>query len=195
MENLSGDAGPSCRSAISEDKLFSLQAFEPSDADLAGVNEDEDEEMLSESDIKGKSKAKEKPKPRYKPALRPRRRVRDSEVIHIDCDDEESGDEDDDDEDDDMSDFIVESDEDEEEKDLRRALKTRMRKRASRAVIVDSDDEFADTPQDAEAIFGARPKMDMPREKIKLMPRFLPSTKMKVSEDFFSGCASLTSFL
>jgi hypothetical protein len=146
--------------------LFSRHAFEPSDADLSGLWE-EDVEM-DDVPVKGKAKAR---------AKRAARRMPDSEVIVIDSDSNEE--ESEDDEDDDMSDFIVESDEDEEEKDIRRALK---RSRANRrAIVLDSDDE--DTPEDAEAIFGARSKTQISQEQIKLMPRFLPSTKMKVLVD------------
>jgi hypothetical protein len=147
--------------------LFSLCAFEPSDTDLSRGHEEEDVEM-TDVPVKGKAKAR---------AKRGARRMPDSdEVIVIDSDEEES---EDDDDDDDMSDFIVESDEDEEEKDIRRALK---RNRANRRpIVLDSDDE--DTPEDSEAIFGERPKTQISQEQIKLMPRFLPSTKMKVLVD------------
>ena len=80
--------------------------------------------------------------------------------------------------DDDMSDFIVGSDEDEEEKDARRALKKRVGKKRAH-VILDSDDE-RDTPEEKEIIFGVRKKVAISKAAIKLMPRFLPSTKMKV---------------
>lgn len=81
----------------------------------------------------------------------------------------------DDDDDDDLSDFIVHSDEDEEEKDARRALKKRLTngKRSTRQIILDSDDE-------ADVIHGARPTFEGTPEQIALMPKFLPSTKMKV---------------
>lgn len=84
--------------------------------------------------------------------------------------------EDSDDDDDDMSDFIVESDEDEEEKDARRARKTRLGKKRAK-LLLDSDEEM----EYADVICGAKPDyVDIPLEEIKLMPRFLPSTKMKV---------------
>jgi len=77
-----------------------------------------------------------------------------------------------------MSDFIVESDEDEEEKDARRALKKRLGKKRAN-VIFDSDDE-PDTPEEKEVLFGVRKRKDISPEALKLMPRFLPSSKMKV---------------
>lgn len=81
-------------------------------------------------------------------------------------------------EDDDMTDFIVESDEDEEEKDVRRALKRRLGKRKS-FIVLDSDEEMADTPEEKEVIFGAK-KVPVSEKEIATMSRFLPSTKMKV---------------
>jgi hypothetical protein len=84
-----------------------------------------------------------------------------------------------DDEDEDMGDFIVQSD-DEGDKDIRRNLKKRLGKR--RAIAVDSDDEIEDSPEDKEVLFGAK-KAPAPGEAIKLMPRFLPSTKMKVRQE------------
>ncbi|KAG6850029.1 hypothetical protein H0H93_002233 [Arthromyces matolae] len=78
------------------------------------------------------------------------------------------------DDDDDMSDFIVEDDEDEEEEAVRRTLKKSLGRRKA-MIIIDSDDE--ETPEEKEVIFGKA----VPRtaENIKLMPKFLPSTKMK----------------
>lgn len=174
--------GPSCRSAICVEKLFKGEAFEPTAKDLLS---DEERAMMEDSDdpdmndifsslkVKGKGKAKAK-KPKAKRAVR--RRILDSDDI-IGSEDESE----DDNEDDDMSDFIVESDEDEEEKDAARKLKKRMGKK--RAIIISDDeteaeDEIEDSPEEKEIIFGERKKV--PKEHIKLMPRFLPSTKMKV---------------
>ncbi|KAH7924689.1 hypothetical protein BV22DRAFT_1012721 [Leucogyrophana mollusca] len=151
---------PSCRSAISADKLFSRGAFEPTDEELQGkpapekevIDIDSDDEMLGISelvrrDAKGKGK-------------RTRRAAYDSE------------DEQDEERDDDMSDFIVESDEDEEEKDARRALKKSLGKR--RAMVVESDDEMDDV------VIGApRTQEALPTGPVKMMSKFLPSTKMK----------------
>lgn len=99
-----------------------------------------------------------------------------------------SSDDDFEDDEDSMSDFIVDSDEDEEEKNARRALKKRLRKGKERAreVIEISDDE-----EDSDVIFGAKPDGPLDEEKRKLMPKFLPSTKMKVSKmawKRFFGC-------
>jgi len=84
---------------------------------------------------------------------------------------------DDDDDDDDMSDFIVDDDEDEEEKDARRMSKKRLGKRRAN-VVLDSDDEMEDSPEEIGILYGR--KVPLPAGKIALMPKFLPSTKMKV---------------
>ena len=78
---------------------------------------------------------------------------------------------------DDMSDFIVEDGEDEEEKDARRMSKKRLGKRRA-TVVLDSDEEMEDSPEEKQVLFGK--KIPLSTEKIELMPRFLPSTKMKV---------------
>lgn len=107
------------------------------------------------------------------------KRKRATHKVVLDSDDiiisEAESEEEEDDED--MDDFIVQSDEDEEEKDARRKLRKRLGKR--RAIVVDSDDEIEDSPEDKEVLFGAK-KAPASGEPIKLMPRFLPSTKMKV---------------
>jgi len=138
-----------------------------------------DVEEYAPRDRKGKGKAKAPPR---RPA-RARRYATESddegdEVGELDSGDEAV------DEDDDMSDFIVESDEDEEEKDARRALKKRLGKKRT-TVILDSDDEI-ETPEEKEVIFGLRKKVPVSEEAIKLMPRFLPSTKMKVTNIRFN---------
>jgi hypothetical protein len=148
----------------------------PSDTDLLLDTEDpkadSDVEMedltIFPKDRKGKAKAKPK---KVKRAVR--RLVLDSDDIigsETESDDEEVDDE--------MSDFIVENDEDEEEKDARRILKKRLRKRKA-IVVLDSDEEMEDTPEESEVLFGAR-KAPVSDEAVKVMPRFLPSTKMKV---------------
>ncbi|KAJ6631188.1 SNF2 family N-terminal domain-containing protein [Mycena sp. CBHHK59/15] len=163
---------PACRSPICSEKLFLSAAFAPTDKDLE-ENADTDIEMLDAEPVtKGKTKAKAK-------EARSARRRSARQFVVLDSEDTRASDADteseDEDEDDDMSDFIVESDEDEEEKDARRILKKRVGKR--RAIIVDSDDEI-DTPEEHEVLLGA-PKKNLSKEAIKLMPRFLPSTKMK----------------
>jgi hypothetical protein len=170
-----GLQGPACRSPICSEKLFTRVAFMPSDADLlpgaAKLVADSDAEMedctVSAKDNKGKGKAKPKT------MRRARRLVLDSDDIIVseaESDDEQI--------DDDMSDFIVESDEDEGEKDARRGLKKRLGKRKA-IVVLDSDEEKEDTPEEREVLFGA-PRASVSDEAVKLMPRFLPSTKMKV---------------
>lgn len=82
-------------------------------------------------------------------------------------------------EDDGLSDFIADEDEDsEDEKAARKRLSKRLGKK--RAIVLDSDEEESD---DGEVLFGRpSPTMaDIPKEQIRMMPRFLPSTKMKVS--------------
>ncbi|KAJ7275100.1 SNF2 superfamily protein [Mycena rebaudengoi] len=163
---------PSCRSAICSDKTFLSAAFEPTDKDLE-ADEDSDIEMLDAAPAKSKAKAKGKGKAKAKSKAPAKKRsarvdaVRDSET------------ESEDDEDDDMSDFIVEDDEDEEEKDERRKFKKALNKRKA-FTILDSDEESADddTPEEIEVLHGVR-KEKLTKEAIKLMPRFLPSTKMK----------------
>lgn len=163
--------GPACRSPICSGKLFTRAAFVPSDADLLPGNEnpeaDSNMEMedctISAKDRKGKGK----------PKRAARRLILDSDDVTVseaESDDEEVGD--------DMGDFIVEDDEDEEEKDARRELKKRLGKRKA-LVVLDSDEEREETPEESEVLFGAR-KAPASDGAIKLMPRFLPSTKMKV---------------
>lgn len=165
--------GPACRAAISKDKVFSRQAFEPSDKELADGSEAEDSEDMPElSDIfedavKGKAKK------------RTIRRVVDSE------DDSEG------ELDSEMEDFIVHSDEDEEEKDARRAQ--RKRKGKKRAVMtIDSDYESDSGREDDNVIYGKKARVSLPKEQVKMLPRFLPSTKMKVRH---SSSTSLDSLL
>jgi hypothetical protein len=129
--------------------------------------DDSDEDMPSVADIfkvssKGKGKAK---KAKKRPARRAR--ILDSDDVIPEEDEED---------DDDMSDFIVQSDEDEEEKNERLKIKKRMGKR--RAIVLDSDDEV--DQEESDIIHGAKKYVPEQPEQIRLMPRFLPSTKMKV---------------
>lgn len=168
--------GPACRSPICSEKLFTRAAFMPSDADLSTETEspvaDSDLEMkdgtIFTKDCKAKGKAKQKK------SKRGARRV----VLDSDEDDIVSEAESDDEDEDDMSDFIVQSDEDEEDKDAHRNLKKRLGKRKA-IMVLDSDEEIEDTPEESDVLFGAQkvPASDVP---VKLMPRFLPSTKMRV---------------
>lgn len=143
------------------DKLFSRCAFEPTDAELAeksGIRSeglvDENMSEIFEDTVKVKGKAKK----------RSARRIVDSE------DDTEG------ELDNDLDDFIVQSDEDESEKDARRAERKRLGKKA---VVSDSEDESGG--EDNEVIYGKKASTPVSQEEIKLLPRFLPSTKMKVS--------------
>ncbi|KAF8067663.1 SNF2 family N-terminal domain-containing protein [Lyophyllum atratum] len=155
---------PGCRSAICSEKLFARDAFLPSDADLLSVADTPDVNMdgPSPKDRKGKGKARPK-----------RTRHRNHNADDVVGSEPESSDED---EDDDLSDFIVEDDEDEEEKDARRELKKRLAKKATR-MVVDSDEDMEESPEEREVLFGKKPAMSS--EAVKLMPKFLPSTKMK----------------
>lgn len=153
---------PSCRAPISADTIFIREAFEPTDAELSGdVSASSDDEMLEISDMilwgsKGKGRAGR---------IRKRRAI---------CDSEEEEDDDDDD-DDDLSDFIVEDGEDEEKKDVRRNIKKRLRTR--RAMVVESDDEL--DADERQVVIGRSPrKVPTSMGQVKMMSRFLPSTKM-----------------
>ncbi|TFY57616.1 hypothetical protein EVG20_g8474 [Dentipellis fragilis] len=181
---------PTCRSAVSADKLFSRAAFEPTDEDLeAATNathpsqyikvDSSDVEMLgneSEEDTPYVGKGKARARPVRAARKKPRRKTYDSE------DDSEHADLDDD-----LSDFIVGSDEDEEEKTARRSTRKRVSKK--RAIVLDSDDEES-------VVFGLPKKQPVKQEaqaepsgsgeakgkakgKVQLMSKFLPSTKMK----------------
>lgn len=150
--------GPSCRSAISADRIFVREAFEPQEDDLAeaGLSRCKVDTSCNILDVfedmrydpKGKGKAKKR--------LRKKRSTYDS-----DCDD------------DDLSDFIVEDGEDEDEKDARHELKRLKRKR----MIVESDDDIEE--DERETVLGHK-KPEVATAEVKIMSRFLPSTKMKV---------------
>ncbi|CAA7263247.1 unnamed protein product [Cyclocybe aegerita] len=177
---------PCCRGPINSKKIFSRAAFEPTDEDLnPKAAYDSDIEMMDANDVplrKGKGKGKGKGKAT---ARRPRKAAS-GRRTYIESHDEgndvnASGSDEgyQDDEDDDMSDFIVQSDEDEEQKDAYRATKKRLGKKRA-TVILDSDDE---TPEEKEVLLGVNPKGPTTPEQIALMPKFLPSTKMKYMMD------------
>ncbi|KAI0342316.1 hypothetical protein BDW22DRAFT_1395176 [Trametopsis cervina] len=161
---------PVCRGKISETHIFSREIFEPMEDEL----KDEDVEMVDAA-----------PKPAPGRVLRKRKATRGH---LIDSGEERSGDDDDYD---DLSDFIVGSDEDEEEQTARRELKKRLSKakgkRAVRKIVVDSDDEY-----DEDIIHGAKPDIDIEAtpEQIAMMPKFLPSTKMKFMMETLRTLAS-----
>lgn len=169
-------AGPVCRSDVSRGKLFSRSTFEPSDKDLCPEAEDDtgDEDAFPTRATKAKGKAKKAKKPPQ--ARRPFAKSDDEIGANTAAGTEDGYSEDDDV--DDIGDFIVQSDEDEEEKDARRVLKKRMCKKRNN-VILDSNDE-PEMPEEQGVIFGVRKKVRLSKEAIKLLPRFLPSTKMKV---------------
>ena len=154
------------------------EPFEPTDKELNPNAQDDDEDIIMISDdedevpiydSKSKGRVVSKPtKSRHK--ARSAFDESDDEGYDVNISDS--------DDDDDMSDFIVESDEDEEEKDARRFLKKRHGKKRNN-VILDSDDE-PETLEEKEIIFGVRKKVAISKEAMKLMPRFLPSSKMKV---------------
>lgn len=134
-------------------------------SESADKDESKQSAILTKVKGKGKAKAKAKGKGKRKSALS-------ADIIDIDAldDDDEDKDEDDDD---DLSDFIVDSDEDEEEEDTRQQLKKALGKRKA-FIVLDSDDEGDEVEQ---VVFG-RKKNSMSGQ-IKLMPKFLPSTKMQ----------------
>jgi hypothetical protein len=170
--NSDGKTGPSCRTAVSAEKMFSRQAFEPTDADLDPTvvkpEDGDDTDIPDISDVfedaikvsKGKGKAKKRA-----------RRIVDSE------DDSEGG------LDSEMEDFIVHSDEDEAEKDARRAEKRLGKKRV--IAKIESDDEM-ESGDDREVIYGKKARVSILKEQVELLPRFLPSTKMKVNEFYLA---------
>lgn len=179
---------PVCRAFIGPEKFFSREAFEPTDRELNPAAQDdeveedaivisEDEDEAPIYDRKGKGKAAQKPTKSRRRKARRAFAESDDEGDDVNY----SGSEEEDNSDDDMSDFIVGSDEDEEEKDARRALKKRLGKKRAH-VILDSDEE-GDTPEEKEVIFGVRKKTTLSKAAIKLMPRFLPSSKMKYMMD------------
>ena len=175
-------SGPVCRSLLTEETLFSRQAFEPTAKELnpTALQEDEDHKM---SDIEeflpgGKGKGSTSIKPRRSGRPGRRRVVSESDDEGDDVLRSDSEDDYDDDEDN-LSDFIVQSDEDEEEKDARRAMNKRQGKKRAH-IIIDSDDE-PDTPEEKEVIFGVPKKVPTKEKMVMTMSRFLPSTKMKVS--------------
>ncbi|KAL4260457.1 SNF2/RAD54 helicase family protein [Pleurotus pulmonarius] len=173
---------PVCRSSITAEKLFSRSAFEPSEEDLdpslakpkpkADANEDPNSVFWRTRKGKGKAKAKAKGKTKTKS----------KRVTVIDsadeCYSEEEEASEDYEDDDNMSDFIVDSDEDEdyEEKSASRAIKKRLTKRT---IVLDSDDE----KPDEQVVFGLKPVIKPTPAAhdgtVMMMPKFLPSTKMK----------------
>ncbi|KAK0480890.1 SNF2 family N-terminal domain-containing protein [Armillaria novae-zelandiae] len=159
---------PNCRQPISGNLLFDRAAFEPSDAELNGSENtggDESKQSRISTKAKGKGKAKAKGKDKRKLALS-------ADIIDINALDDDDKDEDEDE--DDLSDFIVDSDKDEEEKDARQQLKKALGKRKA-FVVLDSDEEGDKVEQ---VVFGRKKKNPMSGQ-IKLMPKFLPSTKMQ----------------
>ncbi|KAJ3780230.1 SNF2 family N-terminal domain-containing protein, partial [Lentinula aff. detonsa] len=150
---------PSCRAQISEDLLFEQAAFMPTDEELREAN----------GECKGKTKARTKARNVDSKCLA----VMDSnDVIEIGSDSEYE-----DDDNDKRCDFIVQSDEDEEEKDARKKPKKYLR-RPKTMVILDSDEEVTNDEEN-EVIFGRNNATKLSPEATKLLPRFLPSTKLK----------------
>ncbi|TFK39291.1 SNF2 family N-terminal domain-containing protein [Crucibulum laeve] len=161
---------PACRAAICSEKLFNRKAFEPSDNDLFPEPQGSSGVEIFDGTKKG---SKGKGKARNKRTVKQR--------THLDSDDPIMSDEipSEDDDDDDMNDFIVRTDEEDDEKDARHIAKKRLGKR--RAVVVyDSEDEIdSNTPEEEEVILGSKRKFEVPEDSIELLPKFLPSTKMK----------------
>ena len=187
IRTLSADCllGPVCRDAIYEEKLCSRKIFEPTDAELSGDVKPEPELVATDSGSERKEvdefltpEPDLQRRPKARQAKRKACRVIESDS-EVDIVEEE-------DDDDDLSDFIVQSDEDEDEKDARAVLKKRLGKRkVHKAAVIDidegehgSDDEVIIRPTKPRASAGAAAL----REKMKSVPKFLPSTKMKVCE-------------
>ena len=156
---------PACRNPISQEKLFSHTAFEPSDAEMRAAKVEEDDAVPI---LDGE--------PRVGRVLRRRRSC--SLSIHSEYDDE-----------DDLDDFIVEDGHEDSDDDddfngrrERKAEKKRRHKAKGKArAIILSDDE-----DDDDVICGAKPDYDFvpapgagPTE-IRMLPKFVPSAKMKV---------------
>ncbi|KAF9071904.1 SNF2 family N-terminal domain-containing protein [Rhodocollybia butyracea] len=166
---------PACRSNVKQTLLFEQYAFLPTDEDLKealGEGADSDIEMDEPSAEPSKSEGKGKAPVRKTNRKKKLVVLSDDESDTIDVDAIQSDSETDDD--DDMSDFIVDSDEDEEEKDARKTLKKRLGKRQATRII-DSDEE-SEKEEEKEIVFA-----------IKLLPKFLPSTKMKAMMEYIKN--------
>ncbi|KAF9028186.1 hypothetical protein BDZ89DRAFT_1066328 [Hymenopellis radicata] len=151
---------PSCRSAISKDKLFERAIFEPTNA-----------ELFPKTDHCRKAKAKV---------------VEDVDIV-MDTEDEveqalKEGEEDEDNSD--MSDFIVDDDDDDDAdykdkgRSSRKATQSKPVNGSRRKpfVVLDSDEE-EDEPEIKEVVFGKKKKEELTPEALQY--RFLASTKMK----------------
>ncbi|EGO03554.1 hypothetical protein SERLA73DRAFT_69411 [Serpula lacrymans var. lacrymans S7.3] len=144
---------PSCRGPVSHIKIFAREAFEPSDSELNG-DEKHTAKAFEDTDDEMVSIFNANKRPRR---LMKRRTFEESER----------------DDDDRMSDFIVQSDEEDNDAE-RHVMKKRLGKR--RAIVLDSDDDMDSEAE--EVIYGKRDS-SIPKEQVKMMPKFLPSTKMK----------------
>ncbi|PCH44932.1 hypothetical protein WOLCODRAFT_145249 [Wolfiporia cocos MD-104 SS10] len=155
---------PACRGVITKHKLFLLKAFEPSDDMLGASGASGSSEEAEVHDLDDSFAQDERPL--LGRTLR-KRKCRQRRVYDLE-------DEQDEDYDDDLSDFIVQDGEDEEEKNARHALKKRLGKR--RAIVLSDEEDV-----DEDIICGVRPDppRDLSPEQVKMLPRFLPSTKMK----------------
>ncbi|KAJ4468754.1 SNF2 superfamily protein [Lentinula aciculospora] len=178
---------PACRSPISKDLLFEQAAFMPTDEELKETSAQVKISDVETVDVATKNRTKGKARSRA--SLNRKTKMKTQRSIILDSDDIidvdaihtglEAEDEDDHkDDDDNFSDFIVESDEDEEEKEECKALKKRLGKRKA-TIIFDSDEEETDE-EEKRIIFGKRRAKELSSEAIKLLPKFLPSTKMKI---------------
>lgn len=163
--------GPSCRSAISKDRLFDRAIFEPTNAELFPKQTTVVFKSKQRAAAKNKGKAKAQ--------------VNDDDDIVMDTDDEveQAFREDEDDEHNgDMSDFIVDDDDDDADyKDRRSSRKGPKSKpvhgsRRKPFVVLESDDE-EDEPEIKEVVFGKKKKEELTPEALQY--RFLASTKMK----------------
>ncbi|KAJ8073759.1 hypothetical protein PM082_012037 [Marasmius tenuissimus] len=180
---------PACRSPINPNRLFMRSAFEPTDEDLfppekPEKSNDTDSEMMEVDTVvpakkraaKGKAKAKAAPAVKDLSGVididalasdsegdalskEPRWSDRPGKLpVYVISDSEDDDQEEDAGSDDSMDDFIVQSDED-EEKDARREQKKSLGRRRAQ-IVLDSDDEIEDTPEEKEVIFGTKKKRD-----------------------------------
>ncbi|KAJ7148304.1 SNF2 family N-terminal domain-containing protein [Mycena filopes] len=146
---------PACRTPISIEQVFPSAAFQPTENDLQD-DADSDIQMLDITPANPTAKDKGKRKSQAK-----RLGLTQKGAANTDS----------------------ESDEEGEDKDACLVVKKRLGKRRAVNTIADSDDEnVAGTAQEKEVLFSA-PKKKLTKEEVKLISRFLPSTKMKEMMD------------
>lgn len=140
------------------------------------------EEALVFDEKKGKRKTK---------LQHPRRQA----VIDVDAFDSEEEEEEGNDGDDNLDDFIVPDDVDDDDEYAPRSRKKKVKKpmvnKRKNVIVLDSDEEEEQTPEEKELIFG-RKRKSLSEKEIKMLPRFFPSTKMKVGGFFCLDILEIT---